>query len=276
MKQARRSGLAVLLVSADLDELIGLSDTLLVMYGGRIVATLDPATVTPAELGSYMTGAHETDGRRGVRTRIVYALAAPVVAARPGHRACRRSRCSLVRQQPGRRRSRRCGSTSTRPTPSSPSSTGPCRTTWPAWPSPSAFKMSLFNIGVDGQYRLAALLAAAAGAAVTLPAPAPRRLHLPGRHRRRRRLRRHRRHPEGLAGRERGRLDDHAQLHRHRASAPSSWPSTSGTTRPSLVAETKPIPPSGVAPAAEPAARGVRLPPARPARCCRASCPSPS
>ena len=33
------------------------------------------------------------------------------------------------------------------------------------------FKMNLFNIGVDGQYRLAALLAAAAGAAVTLPAP---------------------------------------------------------------------------------------------------------
>jgi simple sugar transport system ATP-binding protein len=59
IKQARRSGLAVLLVSADLDELIGLSDKLLVMYGGKLVATLDPATVTPAELGSYMTGAHE-------------------------------------------------------------------------------------------------------------------------------------------------------------------------------------------------------------------------
>jgi len=33
------------------------------------------------------------------------------------------------------------------------------------------FKMNLFNIGVEGQYRLAALLAAAAGAAVSLPAP---------------------------------------------------------------------------------------------------------
>ncbi|MEW6058819.1 MAG: ABC transporter permease [Actinomycetota bacterium] len=33
------------------------------------------------------------------------------------------------------------------------------------------FKMNLFNIGVEGQYRIAALLAAAAGAAVTLPAP---------------------------------------------------------------------------------------------------------
>ena len=48
-----------MLVSADLDELIGLSDTLLVMYGGRIVAALDPSLVTPTELGSYMTGANQ-------------------------------------------------------------------------------------------------------------------------------------------------------------------------------------------------------------------------
>jgi len=33
------------------------------------------------------------------------------------------------------------------------------------------FKMNLFNIGVEGQYRVAALVAAAVGAAVTLPAP---------------------------------------------------------------------------------------------------------
>ena len=57
LRTARGAGLAVLLVSADLEELIGLSDTLLVMYRGRIVAHLDPASVTPQELGSYMTGA---------------------------------------------------------------------------------------------------------------------------------------------------------------------------------------------------------------------------
>jgi simple sugar transport system permease protein len=33
------------------------------------------------------------------------------------------------------------------------------------------FRMNLFNIGVDGQYRLAAMLAAAVGGAVTLPGP---------------------------------------------------------------------------------------------------------
>jgi simple sugar transport system ATP-binding protein len=57
LRDARQAGLAVLLISADLEELIGLSDTLLVMLRGRIVATLDPATVTPKELGAHMTGA---------------------------------------------------------------------------------------------------------------------------------------------------------------------------------------------------------------------------
>ncbi len=39
IRRARREGLAVLLISADLDELIGLSDSLRVIYGGRLVAT---------------------------------------------------------------------------------------------------------------------------------------------------------------------------------------------------------------------------------------------
>ena len=57
IRAARRDGLAVLLISADLDELIGLSDSLKVMLRGRLVADADPATVTPEELGSAMTGA---------------------------------------------------------------------------------------------------------------------------------------------------------------------------------------------------------------------------
>ena len=57
LRQARSAGLAVLLVSADLEELIGLSDTLLVLLRGKIVATLRPDEVTPQRLGSYMTGA---------------------------------------------------------------------------------------------------------------------------------------------------------------------------------------------------------------------------
>jgi len=56
IRDARANGLATLLISADLDELIGLSDTIVVMLRGRLVATLDPATVTPRDLGAYMTG----------------------------------------------------------------------------------------------------------------------------------------------------------------------------------------------------------------------------
>jgi simple sugar transport system ATP-binding protein len=62
LRKARAAGLAVLLVSADLEELIGLSDTLVVFLRGRLVATLDPSTVTPVDLGSYMTGAREEQG----------------------------------------------------------------------------------------------------------------------------------------------------------------------------------------------------------------------
>jgi ABC-type uncharacterized transport system ATPase subunit len=61
IREARGQGLATLLISADLDELIGLSDTILVMFHGRIVARLDPADVTPRDLGSYMTGAATTE-----------------------------------------------------------------------------------------------------------------------------------------------------------------------------------------------------------------------
>jgi simple sugar transport system ATP-binding protein len=56
LRDARAKGLAVLLISADLEELIGLSDRLLVMLRGRVVAELPPNEVTPTELGSYMTG----------------------------------------------------------------------------------------------------------------------------------------------------------------------------------------------------------------------------
>jgi ABC-type uncharacterized transport system ATPase subunit len=59
IRAARRAGLAVLLISADLDELIGLSDSITVILRGKLVAEVDPADVTPEQLGSAMTGAGE-------------------------------------------------------------------------------------------------------------------------------------------------------------------------------------------------------------------------
>jgi len=63
LRRASAEGLGVLLISADLDELIGLSDRLVVIFRGRLVAEADPATVTPKELGSAMTGASDPDPR---------------------------------------------------------------------------------------------------------------------------------------------------------------------------------------------------------------------
>jgi simple sugar transport system ATP-binding protein len=48
--------MAILLISADLDELFNLSDRLAVISGGRIVAILDPEKTTSEELGLAMTG----------------------------------------------------------------------------------------------------------------------------------------------------------------------------------------------------------------------------
>ncbi|HEX4726699.1 MAG TPA: ABC transporter ATP-binding protein [Jatrophihabitans sp.] len=62
VRNARAAGLAVLLISADLEELIGMSDAIQVMLRGRFVGAADPATVTAEELGSAMTGAGPAAG----------------------------------------------------------------------------------------------------------------------------------------------------------------------------------------------------------------------
>ena len=53
----RDSGHAVLLVSYELEEVLNLSDRILVMYEGEIVGELNPKETTPEELGLYMAGA---------------------------------------------------------------------------------------------------------------------------------------------------------------------------------------------------------------------------
>ncbi len=60
----RDAGKAVLLVSLELDEVMSLSDRILVMYEGEIVGELDPKTTTVQELGLYMSGAKRMEGGR--------------------------------------------------------------------------------------------------------------------------------------------------------------------------------------------------------------------
>jgi simple sugar transport system ATP-binding protein len=53
----RDAGKAVLLVSLELEEVMDVSDRILVMYEGEIVGELNPKTATEDELGLYMAGA---------------------------------------------------------------------------------------------------------------------------------------------------------------------------------------------------------------------------
>jgi ABC-type uncharacterized transport system ATPase subunit len=56
LRQARDGGTAVLLVSADLDELFALSDRMLVMSEGRVVLEVPTATAEVAQVGAHMAG----------------------------------------------------------------------------------------------------------------------------------------------------------------------------------------------------------------------------
>ena len=57
MLELRERGAGVLLISSNLDEILGLADTILVMYRGRIVGRLEnTAALTKEIIGEYMLG----------------------------------------------------------------------------------------------------------------------------------------------------------------------------------------------------------------------------
>jgi simple sugar transport system ATP-binding protein len=66
LRDQRAAGGAIFLVSEDLDELFDLSDRLVVMHHGRIVATTTPGATSPHEVGLLMTGASVTTPGEGV------------------------------------------------------------------------------------------------------------------------------------------------------------------------------------------------------------------
>ena len=60
--ELRDRGCAILLVSADLNEILELSDKLLVLYEGRVTAYFEePSAVGEEELGLYMLGINRQD-----------------------------------------------------------------------------------------------------------------------------------------------------------------------------------------------------------------------
>ncbi len=57
LRAARRAGKAILLVSAELHEILALSDRIAVMYRGKLVTDMPRADASEAVLGEWMTGA---------------------------------------------------------------------------------------------------------------------------------------------------------------------------------------------------------------------------
>ncbi|HYT79381.1 MAG TPA: heme ABC transporter ATP-binding protein, partial [Actinomycetota bacterium] len=70
--QQRKSGTAILIISEDLDEVLALSDRILVMYEGAIIGEADPQNVSRDRLGLMMAGIRgdeqEAQGARPART----------------------------------------------------------------------------------------------------------------------------------------------------------------------------------------------------------------
>ena len=108
-----------------------------------------------------------------------------------------------------------------------------------------AFRMGLFNIGVEGQYRLATIIAGRRPARRSCCRPAARAAH----HRRGdgRRARRGRAswRAQGDPRRQRGHQLDHAQLHRPRAWRPTCSPARSGLPEGASIVTTAEIPSRG-------------------------------
>ncbi|HLR46577.1 MAG TPA: heme ABC transporter ATP-binding protein, partial [Deinococcales bacterium] len=63
---ARDSGLAVLLVSADLNEVMSLSDRIAVMHEGRIMGEVPAEEATPEKLGLMMAGSRESEAEEAL------------------------------------------------------------------------------------------------------------------------------------------------------------------------------------------------------------------
>ena len=88
----RAAGAAILLVSEDLDELLALSDRLLVFYEGRIVGEVSATDADPERLGMLMAGRGSPHDRRRTATLATGIACGPRRLARRGVVGC--WRCS--------------------------------------------------------------------------------------------------------------------------------------------------------------------------------------
>ena len=66
LDELANQGVALLVVSSDLDEVLEISDKILVLYQGRIVAEVNKSDVDKEKLGYYMSGSHLLEGVKGL------------------------------------------------------------------------------------------------------------------------------------------------------------------------------------------------------------------
>ena len=62
LQDVKKKGLGVLLVSADLEEIMSLSDRIVVMYEGRITGRMMAEEADEEKLGLLMMGGHDMEG----------------------------------------------------------------------------------------------------------------------------------------------------------------------------------------------------------------------
>ncbi len=160
IRDARRRGLAVLLISADLDELIGLSDTIKVILRGAMVGGVRPVRrhARAARIG------HDGSGRvTTVRSRLnvrdaALSMAAPILAV--AFATAVGSLILFVAGDPVGETWQVMFDTAKQPRSIALIVNQGAVYYLSAIAVAIGFRMNLFNIGVDGQYRLAAFVAA--------------------------------------------------------------------------------------------------------------------
>ena len=172
LRRARTEGLAVLLICADLDELIGLSDTLKVILRGRLVGRRRPGHRHPrgARLGddrrrrrSRRSRVMSGLGARFDPRRLGLALVAPLMAFAVA--LLLSSPVLLIAGHAPLQAFTDMYNFGVKPEQLVNTVNKASGYYLAALAVAIGFRMNLFNIGVDGQYRLAAMVAAVAGAA---------------------------------------------------------------------------------------------------------------
>jgi simple sugar transport system permease protein len=158
LREAAASGVAILLLSEDLDEIRALADRILVMYEGEVVGELQAGAASIEEIGLLMAGGEARDQARappGSALVVVDSRSARLARGcvrDPGRRS---SRCSGHAVGETFRDIVEAGFTGNQSLSTTLISATPILFTGLA--AAAAFRMELFNIGAEGQLYLGAV-----------------------------------------------------------------------------------------------------------------------